>query len=181
MEKNMNLNFEYLERRVKDALENTDLDKIRYELKRIKTPTLVTGVGGSNVVSEFTSRVLREKNGIIALNNEPRNLIYDSLNGFENVIACSYSGNNFGVDLAFRNDLKKYFQEEITKHKLEDKAYQNCRCLINKIFNYALDEEYIQINPMAGLVVSKSNIQKPKKKTKEEVVDLICNISYFIT
>jgi hypothetical protein len=108
MEKNMNLNFKYLERRVKDALEYTDLDKIRYELKRIKTPTLVTGVGGSNVVSEFTSRVLREKNGIIAINNEPRNLIYDSLSGFENVIACSYSGNNFGVDLAFRNDLKKY-------------------------------------------------------------------------
>jgi hypothetical protein len=108
MEKNMQINFEYLERRVIDALENTDLDKIRYELKRIKTPTLVTGVGGSNVVSEFTSRVLREKNGIIAINNEPRNLIYDSLNGFENVIACSYSGNNFGVDLAFRNDLKKY-------------------------------------------------------------------------
>ena len=108
MEKNMNLNFEYLERRVKDALENTDLDKIRYELKRIKAPTLVTGVGGSNVVSEFTSRVLREKNGIIAINNEPRNLIYDSLNGFENVIACSYSGNNFGVDLAFRKKKKKY-------------------------------------------------------------------------
>ena len=108
MEKNMNFNFEYLGRRVKDALETTDLDKIRYELKRIETPTLVTGVGGSNVVSEFLSKVLREKNRIIALNNEPRNLIYDNLNGFKNVIACSYSGNNFGVDLAFRNDLKKY-------------------------------------------------------------------------
>ena len=108
MEKNMKFNFEYLERRVKDALETTDLDKIRYELKRINAPTLVTGVGGSNVVSEFTSRVLREKNGIIALNNEPRNLIYDNLSGFKNVIACSYSGNNYGVDLAFRNDLKKY-------------------------------------------------------------------------
>lgn len=108
MEKNMKINFEYLESRVKDALENTDLDNIRYQLKRITTPTLVTGVGGSNVVSDFTAKVLREKNRIIALNNEPRNLIYDNLSGFENVIACSYSGNNFGVDLAFRNDLKKY-------------------------------------------------------------------------
>ena len=108
MEKNMKINFEYLRRRVEDALDNTDLDKIRYELKRINTPTLVTGVGGSNVVSEFVSKVLREKNGIIAINNEPRNLIYDSLRGFNNVIACSYSGNNYGVDLAFRNDLKKY-------------------------------------------------------------------------
>jgi hypothetical protein len=30
MEKNMRFNFEYLERRVKDALECTDLEKIRY-------------------------------------------------------------------------------------------------------------------------------------------------------
>ena len=82
--------------------------------KRIKTPTLVSGVGGSNVVSEFTSKVLREKNGIIALNNEPRNLIYDNLSGFDNVIACSYSGNNFGVDLAFRNDLKNIIQRLIS-------------------------------------------------------------------
>lgn len=108
MEKNMQINFEYLERRVIDALENTDLDKVRYELKRINSPILVTGVGGSNVVSEFTSKVLREKNGIIAVNNEPRNLIYNSLKGFDNVLACSYSGNNYGVDLAFRNNLKKY-------------------------------------------------------------------------
>lgn len=118
MEKNMQFNFECLERRVKDALDNADLDKIRYELKRIKTPTLVSGVGGSNVVSEFTSKVLREKNGIIALNNEPRNLIYDNLSGFDNVIACSYSGNNFGVDLAFRNDLKKYL---LSNNRFDDK------------------------------------------------------------
>ena len=59
MEKNMKFNFEYLGRRVKDALECTDLDKIKYELKKITTPTLVSGVGGSNVVSEFVSKVLR--------------------------------------------------------------------------------------------------------------------------
>ena len=35
-------------------------------------------------------------------------MLYKSLTGYSNVIACSYSGNNFGVDLAFRNDLKKY-------------------------------------------------------------------------
>ena len=108
MEKNMSFNFEFLKKRVEDSLQNTDLEKIRYELKRINTPTLVTGVGGSNVVSNFVSKVLREKNLIISLNNEPRNLIYDSLKGFDNVISCSYSGKNYGVDIAFRNNLKKY-------------------------------------------------------------------------
>ena len=61
MEKNMNVNFQFLEARIKDALEQTDLERIRYELKRIETPTLVSGVGGSSVVSEFTSRVLSRK------------------------------------------------------------------------------------------------------------------------
>lgn len=106
--KNMQFNFEFLETRIKDALNHTDLEKIRYELKKIQTPTLISGVGGSNVVSNFTTKVLRVKNGIITLNNEPRNIAYDSLNGFNNIIACSYSGNNHGVSLAFKNDLKKY-------------------------------------------------------------------------
>lgn len=108
MEKNMKINFDYLERRVIDALENTDLEKIRYELKRINTPTVVSGVGGSSVVSDFTSKVLREKNGIISINTEPRDFVYNHFPGFANVLSCSYSGNNYGVDLSFQNDLKHY-------------------------------------------------------------------------
>ena len=37
MEKNMNVNFQFLEARIKDALEQTDLERIRYELKKIET------------------------------------------------------------------------------------------------------------------------------------------------
>lgn len=159
MEKNMRFNFEYLERRVKDALECTDLDRIRYELKKINTPTLVSGVGGSNVVSEFVSKVLREKNGVIAINNEPRNLIYDNLPGFENVIACSYSGNNFGVDLAFRNNLKKYllsnnrFDDDVTylQYKTtipEEKSFISLAATlipISVVLDYYNDGEKIDI------------------------------------
>ena len=108
MEKNMNVNFQFLEARTKDALEQTDLERIRYELSKIKTPTLVSGVGGSSVVSEFTSKVLTSKNGIISHNTEPRDFIYRINSGYENVIACSYSGNNYGVDLSFDNNLRKY-------------------------------------------------------------------------
>lgn len=108
MEKNMNVNFQFLEARIKDALEQTDLERIRYELKRIETPTLVSGVGGSSVVSEFTSRVLSQKNEIISHNAEPRDFVYSQNHGYQNVIACSYSGNNYGVELSFNNDMKKY-------------------------------------------------------------------------
>lgn len=106
--KQMKINFDFLNERVLDALRNTDLEKIRYELKRIDTPTLVSGVGGSSVVSEFTKKVLGKKNGIITQNVEPRDFVYESFPGFQNVMSCSYSGNNYGVDLSFNNDKKHY-------------------------------------------------------------------------
>ena len=108
MEKNMKINFEYLKRRVEDALDKTDLEFIRSELLKIKDASIVSGVGGSSVVSEFGSKVLNQKNGIISINCEPRDFLYQGVSGFKNVISCSYSGNNYGVDLSFDNDLKKY-------------------------------------------------------------------------
>ena len=108
MEKNMKINFEYLKRRVEDALEKTDLEFIRSCLLKIKDASIVSGVGGSSVVSEFGSKVLNQKNGIISINCEPRDFLYQGVSGFKNVISCSYSGNNYGVDLSFDNDLKKY-------------------------------------------------------------------------
>lgn len=108
MEKNMKINFEYLKRRIEDALEKTDLEFIRSELLKIKDASIVSGVGGSSVVSEFGSKVLNQKNGIISINCEPRDFLYQGVSGFKNVISCSYSGNNYGVDLSFDNDLKKY-------------------------------------------------------------------------
>lgn len=108
MEKNMKINFEYLKRRVEDALEKTDLEFIRSELLKIKDASIVSGVGGSSVVSEFGSKVLNQKNSIISINCEPSDFLYQGVSGFKNVISCSYSGNNYGVDLSFDNDLKKY-------------------------------------------------------------------------
>lgn len=108
MEKNGNENFSKLEKRVREGLEDTDLEAIHYQLKRIDHPTLVSGVGGSSVVSEFASNVLREKNHIISQNIEPRDFLYRRLDGFSNVFSCSYSGNNYGVELSFDNLLNHY-------------------------------------------------------------------------
>lgn len=119
MEKNMQINFDYLERRVLDSLDKTDLEYIRYELKKLEEPTIVSGVGGSSVVSEFTSKVINHKNGIISTNSEPRDFLYSNLKGFKNVISCSYSGNNYGVDLSFNNDLRHYL---LSNNSFEDSS-----------------------------------------------------------
>jgi glucose-6-phosphate isomerase len=95
MKKNMEENFEKLHERVKDAFSKTDLERIKKELEQIKEATLVSGVGGSSVVSEFTTKVLNQKNGIITRNTEPRDFNYLNLRGYKNVLACSYSGNNY--------------------------------------------------------------------------------------
>ena len=108
MKKNMEENFEKMHERVSDTFSKTDLERIKGDLGRIQEATLVSGVGGSSVVSEFATKVLNQKNGIITRNTEPRDFNYLNLRGYRNVLACSYSGNNYGVQLAFNNDLNHY-------------------------------------------------------------------------
>ena len=108
MEKNMNEDFIKLERRVIDTLNNTDLERINYELSKINEPTLVSGVGGSSVVSEYASRIISVKNNIITRNTEPRDFKYMNIKPYKNVLVCSYGGRNYGVKLALLNDLKHY-------------------------------------------------------------------------
>ena len=83
MEKKMAENFTFLKDRVLDALDKTNLEYIRDQLSRLKDPTIVSGVGGSSVVSEFTSKVLRKKNEIITTNMEPRDFANDNLKGYK--------------------------------------------------------------------------------------------------
>ena len=108
MEKNMETNFEFLKERVVDSLDNTDLEFIKKELSKLNEPTLFSGVGGSSVVSDFGAKVINTKNGIVSINSEPRDFLYRNNRTFKNVIACSYSGNNYGVELSFLKELKKY-------------------------------------------------------------------------
>ncbi len=108
MEKNMKVNFDFLKARVIDSLDSTDLEFIRNELSKLSEPTLFNGVGGSSVVSEFGAKVINTKNGVISVNSEPRDFLYRNNGAFRNVVACSYSGNNYGVELAFLKGLRKY-------------------------------------------------------------------------
>ena len=100
-QKNMQVNFDILKERVIDSLESTDLKFIRKELSKLSGPTLFSGVGGSSVVSEFGAKVINAKNGIVSINSEPRDFLYQNNKAFKNVISCSYSGNNYGVELSF--------------------------------------------------------------------------------
>ena len=108
MEKNMKTNFDFLKERVVDSLDNTDLEFIKNELSKLDEPTLFSGVGGSGVVSEFGAKVINAKNGIVSINSEPRDFLYRNNDTFRNVVACSYSGNNYGVELSFLKGLRKY-------------------------------------------------------------------------
>ena len=108
MKKNMKVNFEYLKGRIVDAFDNTDTEYINYELSKLDKPTLVSGVGGSSVVSDFGTKVLSTKNSIITRNTEPRDMIYMNSSVYSNIVACSYGGSNYGVELSFNNELKKY-------------------------------------------------------------------------
>ena len=142
MNKSMEENFSMLKKRVMDSLDNTDLELIRYELSKIDTPTITCGVGGSSVVSLFASKVLCKKNNIITNNYEPRDFLYDSYYLYNNVLSCSYSGNNYGVDLSFNNNLKHYL--------LSNNSY--CKDVIYLKYNSSLPKEESFISLAASLM-----------------------------
>ena len=143
MEKNMKVNFEFLKERVVDSLNNTDLDFIRRELSKLEEPTLFSGVGGSSVVSEFGTKVINAKNKIITVNSEPRDFIYRKNDSFKNVIACSYSGNNYGVELSFLKKLKKYL---LSNNSFDDKEVTYLQ------YNTTIDKERSFISLGASLI-----------------------------
>lgn len=115
--------FESLNEKIDYTLNNTNLSDIFNTLLSIKGPTLVCGVGGSSVVAHFLAKVLREKNKIIATFTFPRDLEYMSLQGYENVIAVSYSGNNIGVDEIYKTNLNKYLFTGNPKENTNNMVY----------------------------------------------------------
>lgn len=141
MEKNMKVNFEYLKERVVDAFENTDTEYINYELSKLDKPTLVSGVGGSSVVSDFGAKVLSIKNSIITRNTEPRDMIYMNSRVYSNIVACSYGGSNYGVELSFNNELKKY---SLSRNRNED--------VVNLQYKTTIDNERSFISLGATLI-----------------------------
>lgn len=141
MEKNMKVNFEYLKGRVVDTFDNTDTEFINYELSKLDKPTLVSGIGGSSVVSDFGAKVLSIKNSIITRNTEPRDMIYMNNGNYSNIVACSYGGSNYGVELSFNNELKKYL---LSRNRNED--------VINLQYNTMIDSERSFISLGATLI-----------------------------
>lgn len=172
MEKNMKENFEKLEKRVFDSLYNTDLEKINYELSKIDGPTLVSGVGGSSVVSEYASKVLAEKNHIITRNTEPRDFKYIDINLYKNVLACSYSGNNYGVELAFLNNLKHYLLASKENEK---------EGITNLVYNVQ-DKEKSFVSLAATLIPCSILLNYYLGNNKERIIDNLDSYNFnFVT
>lgn len=67
-------------------------------------------------------------------------------------------------------DVKEYLQKTIVSESLKKRALANLRALLNGVFGYALEHEYITKNPMTGLKISTANMEQPTRKSKEEEV-----------
>ena len=168
MNKNMKENFENLERRVFDSLYNSDLDKINYELSKINDNTLVSGVGGSSVVSVYASKVLSKKNNIITSCVEPRDFNYLNTSLYKNVLSCSYSGNNYGVKLSFLNNLKHFLLS--SKKNLEED-------IINLTYT-CYDEEKSFISLAGTLIPCSIMLNYYLNNNPEFIIDNLDSYSY---
>lgn len=92
-----------------------DTNEIENKFKTILGNTICVGSGGSKVVATFLASVLEKKNNGIFTCFEPSSLP-KNLSNYENIVACSYSGSNYGVKYALSTKLKSYlFSKRKTK------------------------------------------------------------------
>ena len=104
----MNYNFSILEKRIIDTLSLSDLHSIREKLMNLKGNTITVGSGGSKVVSDFASQVLSSINGTICTSLEPRDFLHTNTDAYDNVVICSNSGRNHGVEVCSRSKLNRF-------------------------------------------------------------------------
>lgn len=128
-------NYDVLEKRVFESLDKSNIDMINKTLRQIKEPMITSGVGGSFVVSNFASKVLSKKNNIISQNTTLRDINYLNLDGYKNILVCSYGGMNYGVENAFKCNLNKYL---LSRNEIDG---------INNIKYYAdLEKSFISLS-----------------------------------
>lgn len=78
--------------------------------------------------------------------------------------------NNIEISKIKRIDLKNFIQDTIISNNLKIQGCKNLKSILNGVFKYAVDSEYISINPMNNLDISLSNIATKTTKTKTQSV-----------
>jgi len=115
-------NFDMLKERIFNTLKLTNLNK---ELKKIKGTTICAGSGGSKVVADFASNVFNIKNNCPTKTMDPRDVLYENLNSYNNLFVCSYSGSNHGVDILSPLNIRKYL---LTYGDIKKENYKMLKC-----------------------------------------------------
>lgn len=102
----MKENFELLLPRIIDTLSVSNLKKIKEQLNSIKGNTVIISVGGSSVVAEFAKKTLNTDG--INICKSPRDLNYEDLSKYKNILAISYSGRGYIIDSLKKMKQNKY-------------------------------------------------------------------------
>lgn len=69
-----------------------------------------------------------------------------------------------------RIEIKEFINKTIIDFNLKEQGLRNLKIILNGIFNYAMDKELINDNPMLNLKIPTANIINKTKKTKTESV-----------
>ncbi|MDD2203057.1 MAG: hypothetical protein PHT75_03130 [Bacilli bacterium] len=96
----MKKNIDLLLTRITDSIEKMDCEQMISSLEKIKDNCICIGTGGSYIASAYAKEVIGNKNNVIAVNLEPRDILYSNIGCFKNLCAFSYGGNNHGINKA---------------------------------------------------------------------------------
>jgi hypothetical protein len=149
----MNKNIDLLLPRIIDSTEKVNYEEMISCLKKIKDSCICTGTGGSFIASEYAKEVIGNKNDVIALNLEPRDLLYSNIRHFNNLCAFSYGGNNYGINQAIGAAEKYKMHKAIFTSN--DSYFKDMK--VDTIINYKGDiEKEVSFISMASTLIPMS-------------------------
>ena len=131
-----------LEYKINDSIKKYDLSI----LENISKPTLLCGVGGSNIVSIFLSKVLNKKNNIITKCIDAEEFFINDFSNYNNLIILSHSGKNIAVKRLLNNSKLNNYLITTRKSKIKNETLINYS-FENRIKSFiSLDDTIIPIS-----------------------------------
>ena len=174
----MKENFDLLLSRIIDSNNCTNYGESINKLKKIKHSCICIGTGGSYAVSQYAKKVIGWKNNIIAVNMEPRDVLYENIDVYKNICAFTYGGDNEGINKAL--DRCKYYNlnryaftsnDEKLKYTLYDRSKD---FIVNYSGNIKSEYSFVSI---ASTLIPMSILLRYYLGVKDnQFFDLICNL-----
>lgn len=174
----MKENFDLLLSRIIDSNNCVDYGETIKKIKKIKHSCICIGTGGSQAVSQYAQRIISQKNNVIAVNMEPRDVLYENIGVYKNICAFTYGGDNEGINKAL--DISGYYNLNRYAFTSNDAKlkYTLCNSSKDSLINYGgnIKNEYSFISIASTLIPMSILLRYYLELNEKDFFNLMCEL-----